>query len=64
VHDLELSHAWELGAALGEASNEVLEQLVGLLGARCRSHEFSRRMYVPWKFPANVRTKLSSCGSS
>jgi hypothetical protein len=34
MHDLGLSHAWELSAALGEASYEVLERFVGLLGAR------------------------------
>jgi hypothetical protein len=25
----------------------------------CRSNEFPGRTYVPWKFPTNVRTKLS-----
>jgi hypothetical protein len=33
VHNLGLRHAWELRAALGEASHEVPERLAGLLGA-------------------------------
>jgi hypothetical protein len=34
MHDLRLSYARELSAALGEASYEVPERLAGLLGAR------------------------------
>jgi hypothetical protein len=34
MHDLKLSHARELGTALGKASYEVPERLAGLLGAR------------------------------
>jgi hypothetical protein len=59
VHDLGLGHARELRAALGEASYEVPERLVGLLGARAQIQEFPRRTYVPWKFPTEVRTRSS-----
>jgi hypothetical protein len=34
MHDLRLSYARELGAALGEASYEVSERLAVFLGAR------------------------------
>jgi hypothetical protein len=34
VHDLRLGYARELGAALGDASYEVLERLAEFLGAR------------------------------
>jgi hypothetical protein len=46
MHDLELGHARELRAALGEALYEVPERLAGFLGARAQ---------VPGVFGAYVR---------
>jgi hypothetical protein len=42
VHDLGLCHAWELRTALGEASYEIPERLVGLLSARAQVPGVSR----------------------
>jgi hypothetical protein len=36
MHDFRLRHAWELRAALGEASYEVPKRFAGLLGARAQ----------------------------
>jgi hypothetical protein len=59
VHNLVLSHARELSAALGEASYEVPERSLGFWVNSRRSQEFPGHTYVPWKFPMNVRTKSS-----
>jgi hypothetical protein len=59
VHDLGLSIAREVSTALGEAPYEVPERFAGLLGDARKSQEFPGCMYVPWKFPTNVQTKLS-----
>jgi hypothetical protein len=59
VHDLGLGHARELRTTLGKASYEVPEDSPGFWVHARGSQEFSKHMYVPWKFPTKVRTRSS-----
>jgi hypothetical protein len=59
VHNLGLSHAQELGTALGEASYEARSDSPGFWVHAHRSKEFPGHTYVPWKFPMNARIKSS-----
>jgi hypothetical protein len=59
MYDLGLGHTRELRAALREAPYEVPERHAGFWVHARRSQEFPGRTYIPWKFPAKVRTRSS-----